>query len=88
MRSVRLEGAAHKSAFGAMPKLRQRQGAIQMSDPRTTPRRVLAGSMRCAECKGRGEVSMGERHGFHEWDLCPACRGNTVVPFWKDSTDA
>lgn len=55
------------------------------NEPRTTqPRRVLAGSMRCVECRGRGEVSMGERHGFHEWSLCPVCHGNTVVPIWKD----
>jgi hypothetical protein len=49
-------------------------------------RRVLAGSMTCEECNGRGEVSMGERHGFAEFDLCPVCRGNTVVPIWKDTS--
>jgi DnaJ-class molecular chaperone len=44
--------------------------------------------MRCQECNGRGEVSAGERHGFHEWQLCPVCKGNTVVPVWKESQRA
>lgn len=59
-----------------------------MPDNHTTKLRVLAGSMTCQECSGRGEVSMGERCGFHEWMLCPACRGNTVVPIWKEINDA
>lgn len=48
------------------------------------PKRVLSGSMTCKECNGRGEVPIGERHGVIEYDLCPACHGNTVVPIWKE----
>jgi DnaJ-class molecular chaperone len=49
-----------------------------------TTRRVLSGSMTCKECDGRCEVSVGERHGFHETSLCPVCKGNGVVPIWKE----
>jgi DnaJ-class molecular chaperone len=54
----------------------------------TTTRRILNGSMTCQECRGRGEVFIGERHGCPEWDLCPVCRGNTTVPLWKEVQDA
>ena len=54
---------------------------------KTARRRYLIGSMRCTECAGRGEVSVGERHGFSEYTLCPSCKGSTVVPIWRYGRD-
>lgn len=50
----------------------------------TESRWVLNGSTTCPECKGRGEVFLGVRHGSDAWSLCPVCRGNTVIPLWKE----
>lgn len=55
-----------------------------VSIPSPTQRRILAGSMACEECRGRGEVGMGERHGFFEFALCHVCNGKRVIPIWKE----
>ncbi len=43
----------------------------------------ICGSMKCPECRGRGKVHLGERHGEPAFDLCPVCKGNGVVPIYR-----
>lgn len=40
----------------------------------------LAGSQKCDECNGKGEVNLGERHGEMAYDECPVCMGRGVIP--------
>lgn len=43
----------------------------------------LAGSEKCEECRGRGEVCLGERHGEAAWDDCPCCKGRGTRPVFS-----
>ena len=52
------------------------------------PKRVLKDFKMCPECVGRGAVSIGWRRSsqrsLHERTQCPVCKGQTVVPVWRD----
>lgn len=40
----------------------------------------FAGSEKCQECRGKGYVILGERHGFNADDKCPVCHGRGIMP--------
>lgn len=47
----------------------------------------LKGSQQCDECRGKGEVNLGERHGEIAYDECPVCMGRGVIPIIEFEDD-